>query len=99
MESKLGKHLTDLVIPQLLIEPVWNRNASPSHALVAPYQLLIEPVWNRNRACAKRADRIQPLLIEPVWNRNPETLVEWLERVQAELLIEPVWNRNPPVSA
>ena len=56
---------------ELLIEPVWNRNAFfwEGEWLEAGI-LLIEPVWNRNSRKTFLVDGGFVLLIEPVWNRN-----------------------------
>ena len=50
MESKrVNLHLSSGTGLPLLIEPVWNRNAtSKKRCPIASSLLLIEPVWNRN---------------------------------------------------
>ena len=51
MESKHPQDVQDnlVVLYNLLIEPVWNRNVSLLNLQKeSGVQLLIEPVWNRN---------------------------------------------------
>ena len=67
---------------ELLIEPVWNRNAYASNHAKLVVQLLIEPVWNRNRPCKAKTLKRHSLLIEPVWNRNSfELAVTYLQNI------------------
>ena len=95
MESKLRTACYWLCEkPNLLIEPVWNRNWCGSLETSSPAScLLIEPVWNRNVSSAftvsKRVSTFNRTSME-----SKHAFDKW-QRLRCNiLLIEPVWNRN-----
>ena len=55
---------------RLLIEPLWNWNATPSAPRHPCAPLLIKPLWNWNPASSANTECWRELLIEPLWNWN-----------------------------